>query len=297
MPAIDHSKGLLLAAIGGVAITVDIPLIRLADGNAGTVLLLRSATTLVASLAIWLAWRWWRGDAPALIPGKIGLLVAALYGLGSVFFVLAVHHTSTANLVFILALNTMFAAVFSWAFLGERPGLGTIAAMALMLVGLLIIVGDGVGSGNLFGDLLALGSALVMAAAITLTRSSGRDMGFAALVAVALPLLFSIVLVSSQGFAVSEPWWMILNGAIIMPISFFCLALAPKYISAPEVAMFYLLETIFAPVWVWFIFSEQPSTNVLIGGTIMVVTLIVHAIWQIREDRRRRVGAIAPQST
>lgn len=293
MAIIDHSRGLLLAAIGGVAITVDIPLIRLADGNPGTILLLRSATTLVATLAIWLAWRWWRGDAPPLVPGRIGLVVAGLYGAGSVFFVLAVHNTSTANLVFILALNTMFAALLGWAFLGERPSLGTIAAMVIMLIGLLIIVGDGVGTGHILGDLFSLASAFLMASAITITRASGRDMGFAALVAVALPLLVATVMVSSEGYQVVSPWWMILNGAVIMPISFFCLALAPKYISGPEVAMFYLLETIFAPVWVWLIFAERPTDNALIGGGIMIVTLVVHAVWQIGQDRRRRMRSIA----
>lgn len=284
----------MLAAIGGMAITVDIPLIRLADGNPGTVLLLRSATTLVATLAIWLAWRWWRGDAPPLIPGWIGLAVAALYGLGSVSFVTAVHHTTTANLAFILALNTMFAALLSWAFLGERPRLATFLAMALMFAGLLIIVGGGIGTGNLFGDLMALTSAVFMASAITISRASGRDMGFAALVAVALPLVVAVVLIQSQGYSIAAPWWMILNGAVVMPISFFCLAMAPKYISGAQVAMFYLLETILAPVWVWMIFAEQPTRNTLVGGAIMIVALVGHAIWQIADDRRRRVrGVIA----
>ncbi|MBL8584472.1 MAG: DMT family transporter, partial [Rhizobiaceae bacterium] len=126
-----------------------------------------------------------------------------------------------------------------------------------------------------------------MASAITVTRASGRDMGFAALVAVVFPLLVSLSMVKTQGYSVAYPWWMILNGAIVMPVSFFCLAMAPKYISGPEVAMFYLLETILAPVWVWMIFAEQPTRNTLIGGGIMVVTLIAHAIWQIGQERKR----------
>lgn len=287
----------MLAAIGGMAITVDIPLIRLADGNTGTILLLRSATTLVATLAIWFIWKRIRGHAPSLVPGWVGLAVAALYGIGSVAFITAVHHTSTANLVFILALTTMFATVLAWLFLGERPGLATLIAMAAMLVGLLIIVGDSIGSGSLFGDLLALCSSFVMASAITITRSSGRDMGFTALIAVALPLVVSIAMVKTQGYQVAVPWWIILNGAVIMPISFFCLALAPKYITGPEVAMFYLLETILAPVWVWMIFAEQPSRNVLIGGLIMIVALIGHAVWQIGRDRRRRQKTAGTLST
>jgi drug/metabolite transporter (DMT)-like permease len=73
-----------------------------------------------------------------------------------------------------------------------------------------------------------------------------------------------------------------------MPISFFCLANGPRYISAPEVAMFYLLETVLAPVWVWMIFSETPTRNSLIGGAILILTLAGHSFWQLREGRRRR---------
>jgi len=51
--------------------------------------------------------------------------------------------------------------------------------------------------------------------------------------------------------------------------------------------MFYLLETVLAPVWVWIIFDEVPSNNALVGGTILIVTLVVHSIWQIAEGRRR----------
>jgi drug/metabolite transporter (DMT)-like permease len=52
--------------------------------------------------------------------------------------------------------------------------------------------------------------------------------------------------------------------------------------------MFYLLETVFAPVWVWLIFAEVPSRNSLIGGTILIVTLVAHSLWQLHEGRKRR---------
>ena len=77
----------------------------------------------------------------------------------------------------------------------------------------------------------------------------------------------------------------------IMPISFFCLANGPKYISGPEVAMFYLLETVLAPVWVWMIFAEVPTRNSLIGGMILIVTLVAHSTWQLIEGRKRRADS------
>jgi len=284
----DHQKGLLMSAIGGLTLTVDIPLIRLADGGAWTIMLLRTGTTFVAAMIIWSIWRALSRNAPQLIPGWSGLVVAICYGLTGITFVAAVYHTSTANLVFILAFNTVFAALLSWLFLAERPQMATIIAMGVMILGVLVIVGGSVGTGHLFGDFMALCSAFFVAVAITISRASGKDMGFTSLVGVLLPLGLAAFMVSGEGFQVNAPWWIIFNGAVIMPISFFCLANGPKYISGPEVAMFYLLETVLAPVWVWMIFAETPTRNSLIGGAILIVTLIAHSVWQLHEGRKRR---------
>ncbi len=287
----DYRKGLLLTAIGGLTLTVDIPLIRLAEGEAWSILLLRTGTTFVAALVIWTVWRLITPQAPQLIPGRAGLVVAALYGLGSITFVTAVFSTSTANLVFILAFTTMFAALLSWVFLKERPRTATLLAMAAMMVGILIIVGDSVGTGNLFGDFMALCSAFLIASAITISRASGRDMGFTALIGVIMPFLVALAVVGGDaGYRVDSPWWIIFNGAVVMPISFFCLAAGPRYISGAEVAMFYLLETVLAPVWVWMIFSEVPTTNSMIGGAILIAALVAHSTWQLIDGRRRRVS-------
>ncbi len=284
----DHKKGLLLTAIGGLTLTVDIPLIRLAEGEAWSILLLRTGTTFVAALVIWVVWRLITPQAPQLLPGRAGVVVAALYGLGSITFVTAVFNTSTANLVFILAFTTMFAALQSWLFLKERPRTATILAMAAMMVGILIIVGASVGTGNLFGDFMALCSSFLIASAITISRASGRDMGFTALIGVIMPFLVALAVVGGgAGYRVDAPWWIIFNGAVVMPISFFCLAAGPRYISGAEVAMFYLLETVLAPVWVWMIFSEVPTTNSLIGGAILIAALVAHSSWQLLESRRR----------
>ena len=286
----NHRKGLLITAIGGLALTVDIPLIRLAEGDPWPVLMVRTGTTFLAALVIWGIWRALSPNAPSLIPGKLGAVVAMLYGLGSITFVTAVYNTSTANLVFILAFTTMFAALLSWIFLKERPRPATLVTMAAMIVGVLIIVFDGIGTGNLFGDFFALCSALLIASAITVSRHSTRDMGFTALIGVIFPFIIAAVIVSQTGYRVDQPWWIIFNGAVIMPISFFCLATGPKYLSGAEVAMFYLLETVFAPVWVWLIFSETPSRNALIGGTILIVALVAHSLWQLADGRKRRAA-------
>lgn len=292
MPATNtnHAKGLLITGIGGLALTIDIPLLKLSGGEAWSVLLMRTGTTFLSALVIWAIWRLITPSAPKLVPGRKGVIVAGLYGLGSIFFITAVYNTTTANLVFILAFNTMFAALLSWIFLGERPRGGTLLAMAAMILGILIIVWDSVGTGNLFGDLMAACAALSLAAAITISRASNDDMGFTALVGVIFPFAVAAFMVGGTGFRVDEPWWLLFNGAVIMPLSFFCLAQGPRYISGPEVAMFYLLETVLAPVWMWLIFHETPSRASLTGGIILITALVAHSIWQLAEGRKRRAA-------
>ncbi|MEO3387644.1 DMT family transporter [Mesorhizobium sp. CAU 1741] len=292
VPLTDHSKGLLLTAIGGLALTADIPLIKLAGGDVWSILLLRGISTLAAALLLWVVWRAVARNAPPLIPGRAGLAVAGLYGITSLCFISAVFYTSTANLVFIVAFSTVFAMAFSWLFLGERPRPQTLAAMAMMIVAIAIIVQDGLTSNGWFGDLLALGAAVCVAAAIVVSRASGRDMGFTPLVAVILPMAIGGAMVYANGLNVDAPWWIILDGFVVIPIAFFLLATGPRYISGPEVAMFYLLETVLAPIWVWLIFAEVPSTQSLIGGALLVATLLAHSLWQISQGRRRRAAAV-----
>lgn len=283
-----HARGLLLAGTGGMALTVDIPLIRLADGQPWSILMVRAGLTVLAALIVWAVWRSLTPRAPRLVPGRAGLAVAAIYGLGAAAFIGATFNTSTANLVFILAFNPVLAALLSWLFLGERPRAPTFAVMAAMIVGVSIIVWGSMGSGHLFGDMLAFAAALAIAAAITLSRASGGDMGFTPLVGAAVPFLLAAFMVSRTGYQVNAPWWIALDGGVVIPISFFCLAAAPRYIAGAEVGLFYLLETVLAPVWIWLIFAEVPSRDSLIGGALIVVSLAAHSVWQLRDGQRRR---------
>lgn len=285
----NHAKGLLITAIGGLFLTVDIPLIKLADGNAWSIIMVRAGLTFIASLVIWAVWSLLTGKKQTLIPGKTGIIVALLYGLSATCFVTAVFNTSTANLVFILALNPMVSAILGWVFLKERPSRATLITMFFMVIGVLIIVSDGVSSGGWFGDMVALLATTCLASAITISRTTSKEMGLAAIIATCLPCAVAIYfVVTKTGYQINDVKWIALDGALILPVAFICLATGPRYLSGPEVAMFYLLETILAPIWVWMIFQEMPSTATLTGGAIMITALLSHSTWQLRKHRARR---------
>lgn len=295
----DHKKGLVLTTIGGLALSFDVPLVRLGHGELWSTIALRSVTTFAAAIVLWFLVRRFGSARPALIPGRAGLAAGFCYGISTIAFLAAVFNTATANVVFIVAFTPMFAALLGWLTLKERPSPSTLLTMLVMILGVGLIVSGGLAGGHVLGDLLAAAASLLLALAITIGRAARIDMGFVPLVATVIPALigFSFVGTSSPtwfgGFSVADPFWVMLDGAVIMPLAFWCLATGPKYLSGPEVGMFYLLETILAPIWVWLIFSEVPSSRTLLGGAILVLALIGYSLWQMRRAEKLRVQATA----
>jgi drug/metabolite transporter (DMT)-like permease len=277
-------KGVILTFFGGLALSFDIPILRLADGNVWSILFMRSILTVaVAAIAI-VVLKLVTGRVPRLVPGWPGVIVAIFYALSTIFFMLAVFNTTSANVAFILAFNPMFGALLSWIFLGERPRRATFIAMAAMSIGVLIIVSSGLESGHVWGDLSAAASALSIAAALTYSRASRQDFGFTPIVAAVLPTAIGLAMVAKVGFVVHDPVWIVFNGLILTPFAFWALATGPKYLSAAETGMFYLLETVLAPVWVWLVFSEEPPVPTLVGGAIILVALVWHSTHSMRQE-------------
>lgn len=288
----DRVKGLALAAFGGLALTADVPLLRLAQADQWSAMLFRAMLILPVSFAIWGLVRFLTGVREPLMPGRLSWAVLACYGISSLCFFHGVYHTSTANLVFILAFNPMIAALFSWLLFKERPAPQTFAAMAMMIFGVFIIVQDGLATGNFEGDLAAFSGAVFIALAIALSRLSNANMAYAALLSQAVPFLVAFgPILAAGGLSIVNPSWAVLNGAVVIPLAFFCLAAAPRYIGGAQVAMFYLLETVLTPLWVWFIFNDVPSNRALLGGAILLVALVAHTIWDVGRTPAKSVSA------
>ncbi|MCB1381446.1 MAG: DMT family transporter [Notoacmeibacter sp.] len=286
-PSSDHVRGLAITGLGGLALTFDIPLLRLGGGDAWSVVLLRAACTFAVIGLVWLFLKRTGRRPPPLFCGRTMQAVTLLYALTGLAFMLAVFVTPTANLVFILALNPMLAALMGRVFLGERLRPQTLAALLVMILGVFLIVRDGLAAGNVEGNLLAGFAAITLAAAITVSRTSDQPMGFTNVAASLITVLAAgvVIMWRGTGFHVEAPFWVVLDGALMMPVALFCLYSGPKWLPGPEVAMFYMLETVLAPVWVWLIFAETPTPMTLTGGAILLAALLAHTGWQILRSR------------
>ena len=67
-------------------------------------------------------------------------------------------------------------------------------------------------------------------------------------------------------------------------IPFVLVTIAPRFITAAEVNLFFLLETIIGPIWVWLIIKEQPTTETILGGIVIIVTIAVHSFLKLKNS-------------
>jgi drug/metabolite transporter (DMT)-like permease len=79
---------------------------------------------------------------------------------------------------------------------------------------------------------------------------------------------------------------MLLLGSVVVPLSGLCVAKSSQYLPAAQVGLILLLELLFGPFWIYLVFNETPATENMIGGTLVLVTLFAHTLWESRTERR-----------
>jgi len=290
----DHRRGLFLTAIGAVLFTFDVPLIRLAASDKWTLMFARGLLLFIAVTILWLIFQRGRRSGVAYISGPGGIIAAISSTLANLMFLAAVTETTAANLVFIISLNPVICALLGWMILKERVPWQTWLAIVLALSGVGVIVSNGLSVGTVSGDLLAFGVAICMAITLTAARSSGKNI----MTSLAIGALVSACIAAFWAQPATLPvvsWgWLALNALLVIPAALGLLIIGPRYLPASEVAMFFLLEPILTPVWMWLIFGEMPTRQALLGGVIVLVTLFAHSLWRLNWNQPNRVQRLSP---
>lgn len=183
-----------------------------------------------------------------------------------------------------IALAPMLSAIISFFFLKENPDKKTWIAIIITTLAVFYIFYDSLDAGDLLGNFLGLICATGLAVGAVIIRSAKKislvpSAMMGKLMVTLIALLFVNQLKLENGDAVIVPLMCIMCVAI----PFVLITLAPRYISAAEVNLFFLLETILGPVWVWLVIKEQPSTETIMGGIVIITTIAIHSILSLKK--------------
>ena len=284
----------LFTSIAGVVLR----LIEAADG--WQVLFYRSGA-LVVTLVPYIAWRYGAGAVAAFrAVGRSGLVAAVCLAGAFSLFIFALLETAVANVVFTVGLSPLFAAAFAWVVLREALAPGTLTAIAASVAGIGLMVGDGLVSGTVLGNLLALGACLCYSAAlVAMRKGQSVDMIPAVCLAGLLAALVAAVVAlgapagaappggGPAGLAVSgrDLGLAATLGVVQLGFQYILLTLAIRHVPAAEVALIGRDSLVLAPIWVWLGVGEVPSALTLAGGTVIFLAITSHGVLAIRRSR------------
>ena len=282
----NQKKGSLLAFVAVMFITPDTLLIRLSNIDTWGMLFYRGAIPFFVVLSALLIF-YKKNFLKALINvGYVGIFYIISFSVCNITFIVSIQNTNVANTLIMIALAPMLSAILGAIFLKEMPDKKTWLAILITLLAVLYIFYDSIQIGSFFGNIMGLVTASGLAVNAVLIRSAKeRDLLPSAVIGKLCVAIFAIFFVDSFELNGKDIIYLPLMCVVCVAIPFVLVTIAPRFIPAEEVNLFFLLETILGPIWVWLVIKEQPSLETIIGGSIILVTIGIHSFIKLKDNK------------
>ena len=291
----NKQKGLGLSLIGVLLITPDSLFLRLIDLGAWELVFYRGLVPFICLLIVLSFYYRSQFIKSFLVLGIPGLIYAILIALGSTTFVISIENTYVANTLIMIALLPFATAILSSIFLKEHPSkrmwLTIIACFAVVL----FIFYDSYQGNRLYGDFFGLLTAIMVGGSAVVVRY-GKNFNFLPALLLSKFFIMLIAIIFMQNFPETlfvdqkNLYLIIAMGVFAVFIPLAMITLAPRYIPAYEVEIFFVLETILGPVWVWLVIHEQPTNKTIIGGIFIIIIILIHTILELRENKKAQLN-------
>ena len=281
-----YARGVALVALAGVFWSLGGILVRWIEAaGAWHIIFYRSLALVLTLLAIIALRHRGRLRAALVAAGLNGVAAGACLAAGFIGFILALHHTTVANTLFVLGAAPLFAAFLGRCLLGEAVRAATWLAIALACCGITIMVAGGLALGTLAGNLFALGASLSFATfSVLLRRGRESDMlpcvCYAGMISASVAALAVVGLPGPPLFAVGarDLALCVAMGVIALGLGLTCFTLGARHVPAVEMTLLSLTELVLGPLWVWLGVGEVPSGYTLAGGAVVLAAISYQAL-------------------
>jgi drug/metabolite transporter (DMT)-like permease len=232
-----------------------------------------------------------RGDSgPAFrAMGRPGVAQALASLACALFTITSLYRTTVADNAVIGATSPFAAAALAFFLLGERVAIRTVVAGLGSLVGVAVVVSGSLGGGRMVGDLLAVGMMISFAGMIVIARARPST-----------PVDGPNLLAVAMNLAVTAPFadFATIDGGQALILAAFGLTnfvlagtlflAGSSRIPAAESALIVALDLVFSPSVVWLACGEAPTSTGLVGGAIVLVSVIGHIVAGSRTSATER---------
>tara|TARA_Y100000591_G_scaffold149272_1_gene128238 strand:- start:599 stop:1459 length:861 start_codon:yes stop_codon:yes gene_type:complete len=281
----DQQKGTLLAFIAVILITPDSLFIRLSSIDTWSLVFYRGIIPFCSVLVVMLIIYRLNFFKILLNSGYHGIIYVITFSITNITFVVSIQNTNVANTLVMIAMAPMISAILGSIFLKELPDKKTWCAIAITFMAAVYIFYDSLQLGSIYGDILGFVTAIGLAVgAVTIRSAKKKNLVPAAVVGKLFVAIFAIFFVESYVLAGPDIFIVPLMCVMCVAIPFVMVTIAPRFIPAEEVNLFFLLETIIGPFWVWMVIKEQPSIETIQGGLIIILTIGIHSFFKLKKS-------------
>ena len=213
--------------------------------------------------------------------GFPGLLGGITTSIGFIAYIISMTETTVANVLFIISTQTIWLAIFGYLFLKEKISLKTFFSIILAMTGIAVMIGGSLDTGSLFGNLVALFIPINFAFLILLIRKFSQldlvpALFYGGIIIMIVAFFMSdTILISKNNLLVG-----FLLGTFQHACGFICIVIGARSTPAAVVGLLMLFETLLGPLWVYIFLNEIPPVSVFIGGSIIVIAVILKTLEQ-----------------
>ena len=213
-------------------------------------------------------------------------------------FMLALGFTSVANVLVLMALGPLLTALLARVVLGQRLANRTWLTIVVAAMGIVYMYGSQFWSAMADPQtpigVLLIGSGLALcvplAGAINWTavqrvqhKGERIDLVPAVLLGAILSTLYTLPLALPGTASASDVAWLAMLGWLQLSVPCTLSVVCARALKAAEVSLLGLLEVIFGIALTWAFVNEVPSTEVLVGGGLVILALVLNEALGWRE--------------
>ena len=281
----NQQKGSLLAFVAVIFITPDSLFIRLSNIDTWGLVFYRGIIPFITVFFGMLLIYKLNFFKILFTSGFHGIIYVITFSVTNITFVVSIQNTNVANTLVMIATAPMLSAILGTFFLKELPDRKTWISIIITFIAVVYIFYDSIKLGNFYGDILGFITAIGLAVgAITIRSAKLKNLVPAAVVGKLFVATFALLFIESFVLVEKDLIIVPLMCVLCVAIPFVLVTIAPRFIPAAEVNLFFLLETIIGPIWVWLIIKEQPSIETLQGGVVIVATIAIHSFLKLRKS-------------
>ena len=211
---------------------------------------------------------------------KGNLLAAFCLSATTTLFVFANLLTTAAAAILLQFTAPIFIILIHGIFYRQRPKASELIASVVTILGMLLFFMDQLDAGGTLGNILAILSGLTFAGVMVCNKrpdtipEQSLLLGFMVNAAIGLPFIFSNVTADAGGWTS-----VIVLGIIQIGLAYVFFSKGIKKTTALLACLMTAVEPLLNPLWVGLVTGEVPGLFAILGGIIIIVTMLAYNIW------------------